>query len=159
MATSFSGGGSRRTTDHGLATGKLYHLRVECTLFCNLQSRVWTHAIIQLHFHSLFFKIRGPGGSMNYVVGLPNNSYKTITNTVWVRTRLCELQKGCTRLAAASDKAYQLLAHGRWLSPGSLARTNISTTRATTDVIASFISDMFVLLFCFHSFIHCHDNL
>ena len=35
MATSFSGGRSRRTTDHGQATGKLYHLqlRVECTLF------------------------------------------------------------------------------------------------------------------------------
>ena len=120
---------------------------------------------------------------MNYVVGLPNNSYKTITNTAWVRTRLCELQKGCTRLAAASDKAYQLLAHGRWLSPGSLASSTTktgrhdiaeillkvalntinqstkSTTRATTDVIASFISDMFVILFCFHSFIHCHDNL
>jgi hypothetical protein len=30
-----------RTTDHGQATGKLYHLRlrVECTLFCNLQNR------------------------------------------------------------------------------------------------------------------------
>jgi predicted secreted protein len=29
-----------RTTDHGQATGKLYHLRlrVECMLFCNLQS-------------------------------------------------------------------------------------------------------------------------
>ena len=39
MATSFSGGGSQeypeRTTDHGQATGKLYHLRlrVESTLF------------------------------------------------------------------------------------------------------------------------------
>ena len=30
-----------------------------------------------------------------------------------VRARLCKLQKGCTRLAAASDKAYQLLDHGR----------------------------------------------
>ena len=28
MATRFSGGGSQRTTDHGQATGKLYHLRV-----------------------------------------------------------------------------------------------------------------------------------
>ena len=30
-----------RTTDHGQATGKLYHLRlrVECTLICNLQSQ------------------------------------------------------------------------------------------------------------------------
>jgi hypothetical protein len=31
----------KRTTDHGQATGKLYHLRlqVECTLFCNFESR------------------------------------------------------------------------------------------------------------------------
>jgi hypothetical protein len=27
-------------------------------------------------------------------------------------------KKGCTRFAAASDKAYQLLVHGRWFSPG-----------------------------------------
>ena len=32
---------------------------------------------------------------------------------------LCKLQKGCTRLAAAIDKVYQLLAHGRWFSPAS----------------------------------------
>ena len=30
-------------------------------------------------------------------------------------------------LAAASDKVYQLLAHGRWFSPGALAS---STTKA-----------------------------
>jgi hypothetical protein len=35
----------------------------------------------------------GPGGSMSWVVGLPNNSYKPITNTAWVRARLCKLQK------------------------------------------------------------------
>jgi hypothetical protein len=34
----------------------------------------------------------------------PNNSYKPIINTAWVRARLCKLRKGCTRLAAASDK-------------------------------------------------------
>jgi hypothetical protein len=35
-------------TDHGQATGKLYHLRlrVECTLFCNLQSRARTQAVL-----------------------------------------------------------------------------------------------------------------
>ena len=33
-----------------------------------------------------------------------------ITNTAWVRPRLCKLQKGCTRLAAASVKVYQLFA-------------------------------------------------
>jgi hypothetical protein len=28
-------------------------------------------------------------------------------------------KKGCTRLAAANNKVYQLLAHGRWFSPAS----------------------------------------
>jgi hypothetical protein len=36
-----------------------------------------------------------------------------------VRARLCKLQKRVTRFAAASDKVYQLLAHGRWFSPGT----------------------------------------
>jgi hypothetical protein len=30
-------------------------------------------------------------------------------------------KKGCTRLAATSDKAYQLLVHDRWFSPGTSA--------------------------------------
>jgi predicted secreted protein len=44
-----------RTTDHGQATGKLYHLRlrVECMLFCNLQSRARTHAILAIGLHEL----------------------------------------------------------------------------------------------------------
>ena len=33
--------------------------------------------------------------------------------------RLCKLPKRCTRLPAASDNVYQLLAHGRWFSPAS----------------------------------------
>jgi hypothetical protein len=65
---------------------------------------------------------------MSYVVG-SNNSYNPITNTAWVRARLCKLQKGCTRLAAASDKAYQLLAHGRWFSPGTPASFTTKTGR------------------------------
>jgi len=63
------------------------------------------------------------------VVGLPNNSYNPITNTAWVRPRLCKLQKGCTRLAAASDKVYQLLAHGRWFSLGTPASSITKTGR------------------------------
>jgi len=44
-----------RTTDHGQATGKLYHsqLRVECTLFCNLQSRVRTHTVLVIGLYEL----------------------------------------------------------------------------------------------------------
>ena len=37
----------------------------------------------------------------------------------WVRARFVNYKKGCTRLTAASDKAYQLLAYGRWFSPAS----------------------------------------
>ena len=59
----------------------------------------------------------------------PRNSYKPITNTAWVRARLCKLQKGYTRLAAASDKAYQLLAHGRWFSLGIPASSTTKTGR------------------------------
>jgi hypothetical protein len=36
-------------------------------------------------------------------------------------------KKGCTWLAAASDKVYQLLAHGRWFSPGTLASSTTKT--------------------------------
>ena len=73
--------------------------------------------------------VGGPGGSMSQVAGLPSNSYKPITNTAWVRARLCKLQKGCTRLTAASYKVYQLLANGRWFSQGTLASSNTKTGR------------------------------
>jgi hypothetical protein len=48
---------------------------------------------------------------------------------VWVRARLCKLQKRCPRLAAGSDKVYQLLAHGRWFSPGTPASSTTKTGR------------------------------
>jgi hypothetical protein len=34
-------------------------------------------------------------------------------------------KKGCTRLAAASDRVYQLLAHGRWFSSGTPASSGV----------------------------------
>jgi hypothetical protein len=39
------------------------------------------------------------------------------------------LQKESIRLAAASDKDYQLLAHGRWFSPGIPASFTTKTGR------------------------------
>jgi len=45
-------------------------------------------------------------------------------------------KKGCTRLAAASDKVYHLLAHGRWFSPGTPAS---STTKAGRQDIAEIL--------------------
>ena len=49
----------------------------------------------------------------------------------WVRARLCKLQKTVhsTRLAAASDKVYQLLAIGRWFSPDTPASSTTKTGR------------------------------
>jgi hypothetical protein len=38
-------------------------------------------------------------------------------------------QKGCTRLAAASDKVYQLLAHGRCFFPGTPVFSTTKTGR------------------------------
>jgi hypothetical protein len=35
----------------------------------------------------------------------------------------------CTRLAAARDKVYQLIAHCRWFSPGTLASSTTKTGR------------------------------
>jgi hypothetical protein len=64
---------------------------------------------------------------MSQVVGLPNNSYKPITNTTWVR--FVNYKTRCSRLAAASDKVYQLLAQGRWFSPGTPASSTTKTGR------------------------------
>ena len=55
---------------------------------------------------------------------------------MWVRAQLCKLQKGCSRLAAASDKVYQLLAHGRRFSPGTPA---FSTTKTGPHDIAEIL--------------------
>ena len=39
------------------------------------------------------------------------------------------LQKGCTRLAAASDKVYQLFAQGQWFSSGTPVSSTTKTDR------------------------------
>jgi hypothetical protein len=63
-----------------------------------------------------------------------NNSYKPITNTAWIRARLCKLQKR-VHLTCASDKVYQLLAHGRWFSTGTPASSTTKTGRHDIDEI------------------------
>ena len=78
----------------------------------------------------------GPGGSMSQVVGLPNNSFKPITNTAWVRPRICKLQKRVHSTRSASDKAYELLAHGRWFPPGTLAFSTNKIGRHDIDEIS-----------------------
>ena len=48
---------------------------------------------------------------------------------MWIRTRLCKLQKGCTGLTPASDTFYQLLTLGRLFSPGTPASSTAKTGR------------------------------
>ena len=64
-------------------------------------------------------------------VFLTNKRYfpVSVLKTAWVRAQLCKLQKWCTRLAAASNKVYQLLAHGRWFSPGTPTFSTTKTGR------------------------------
>jgi hypothetical protein len=45
-------------------------------------------------------------------------------------------KKGCIRLAAASDKVYQLFAYGRWFSPGT---PSSSTTKTGCHDIAEIL--------------------
>ena len=52
---------------------------------------------------------------------------KPITNTAWVRTPLCKLQKRVHSTQSASDQVYQLLAHGRWFSPVTPASSTTKT--------------------------------
>jgi hypothetical protein len=47
----------------------------------------------------------------------------------WVRARHCKLQNESTRLATTSDEVHQLLAHGRWLSPGTPVSSITKTGR------------------------------
>ena len=50
-------------------------------------------------------------------------------NTKQQHKSLSPITKRCTRLAAASDKAYQLLAHGRWFSTNTPASSITKTGR------------------------------
>ena len=105
---------------------------------------------------------------MSQVVRLPNNSYKPINNTTWVRAQLYKLQKGCTRFAAASDKVYQLVAHGQWFSPGTPASSTTKTGRhdiaeillkVALSTINQIIISTFVVLTCilFLSYKRCSE--
>jgi hypothetical protein len=71
--------------------------------------------------------------------------------------------KGCTRLAAASDKVYQLLVHGRWFSPGTPVSSTTKTGRHdiaeillkvalnTKKINQSYIPSILYLSQCWHA--------
>ena len=71
--------------------------------------------------------IKGPCGSMSSWITY--QLMQACHQYAWVRAWFCKLQKRFNRLAAASDNAYQLLAHGQWLSPGTPASSTTKTGR------------------------------
>ena len=78
MSTSFSGGRNRstnleRTTDHGQATGKLYHLRlrVECTLFV-----IYKAGREPMPYWGMPFTVIKPGSTMVSNTAGFDNRYK-----------------------------------------------------------------------------------
>ena len=72
---------------------------------------------------------------MSLVVGLPNNYTSRSPIRRGFVPGFVNYKKECTRLAAASDKVYQLLAHGRWFFPGTPASSTTKTGRH--DIAAS----------------------
>jgi hypothetical protein len=67
-------------------------------------------------------------------------------------------KKWRTRLAAASDKVYQLLAHGRWFSPGTPASSTTKTGRLDIAEILlkhpKIKSNQIILLKIFHELLY-----
>jgi len=62
------------------------------------------------------------------------SSYLTIHTSLspirrWFAPGFVNYKTGCTRLAAASNKIDQLLAHGQWFSPGTPASSTTKTDR------------------------------
>ena len=75
---------------------------------------------------------------MSQVVGLPNNSYKPITNTAWVRARLSKLQKGALDSQPQVKKFTSCLPMvGTWFSLGTPASSTTKTGRH--DIVKIFL--------------------
>jgi hypothetical protein len=68
-----------------------------------------------LFFLYIFTYVRNESVSNNSGIG--SRVIVIVFNATFNNISVIEWQKGCTRLAAASDKVYQLLAYGRWFSP------------------------------------------
>jgi hypothetical protein len=92
----------------------------------------------QIYFVGLLHEFMGLEHDIHENVFLTNKRYFPVNmlKTAWVRAQLCKLQKWCTRLAAASNKVYQLLARGQWFSPGTPA---FSTTKPGRHDIAEIL--------------------
>jgi hypothetical protein len=80
-----------------------------------------------------FVNERGGGGGARVAQWVRSLDLTTHTSLSPIRRGFApgfvNYKKGCTRLAATSDKVYQLLAHCRWFSPGTPASFTTKTGR------------------------------
>ena len=67
-------------------------------------------------------------------------------------------KKGCTRLAAASDKVYQLLAHGLWFSPGCPASSTTKTGRHDIAEILLKVALSTIKIKSNQMYVYCHPR-
>ena len=85
------------------------------------------YSLLHLTFSGDLFKSgsRARSGSMSYL------TTHISLSPMWLELEpgFVSYKKGCTRLAAASDKVYQLLTHGRWFSPGTPVSSTTKTGR------------------------------
>jgi hypothetical protein len=96
------------------------------------RTQFWKGAI-QGPFHQCLVAI-GPVVSeeMIKIRNVDGRKAMAIAHMAW------RVKKGCTRLASASDKVYQLLAHGWWFSLGTPASSTTKTDRHdTTEILLS----------------------
>ena len=77
----------------------------------------------------LFLLSKGPSGSMSQVLDYLTTHTSLSPIRHGFAPGFVNYEKGRTRLVAASDKAYQLLAHSRWFSSGTPASSTNKTGR------------------------------
>ena len=115
----------------------VYHLRKNIYIFCYLTNTKYFFLIIEdgvFNVEKHIKKIQ----MAQWVRSLDLTAHTSLSPIRHGFTpNFVDYKKGCTRLAAASDKVYQLLAHGRWFSPGTPASSNTKTGRHDTPKIKS----------------------
>ena len=102
----------------------------KCMKMCNLEYFVLPFVYIGV-LHSQSFPPNSGPGWLNELRQLDYLATRTILSPIprGFAPGFVNYKKGCTRLATASDEVYQLLAHGRWFSPGTLASSTTKTGR------------------------------
>jgi hypothetical protein len=111
----------------------------QCNCLYKMQSRARTHAILVIGLYELLGFINYCNMQLSTKVFSSFRHKNLTTHTslspIWhgFVPGFVNYKKRCTRLTAASDQVYQLLAQGRWFSPTS------STTKTGRNDIAEIL--------------------